>query len=71
VILNVAGDNTHLGEALVVTLSATNLTGASNWVLVDNARLDFVPVPEPSAIMLLGSGMVGLLCYAWRKRRIG
>jgi hypothetical protein len=27
------------------------------------------PVPEPSTIMLLTTGLVGLLAYAWRKRR--
>ena len=26
-------------------------------------------VPEPSAMILLGSALIGLLCYAWRKRR--
>ncbi len=26
-------------------------------------------IPEPSSIVLLGFGVVGLLCYAWRKRR--
>ena len=26
-------------------------------------------VPEPSTIVLLASGLIGLLAYAWRKRR--
>ncbi len=26
-------------------------------------------VPEPSTLALLAAGLVGLLCYAWRKRR--
>lgn len=25
-------------------------------------------VPEPSAVMLLTTGLIGLICYAWRKR---
>lgn len=29
----------------------------------------FVPTPEPSTITLLTSGLMGLLAYAWRKRR--
>ena len=27
------------------------------------------PIPEPSAVVLLASGLIGLLAYAWRKRR--
>ena len=26
-------------------------------------------VPEPSTLVLLATGLIGLLCYAWRKRR--
>ncbi|MBU4273300.1 MAG: PEP-CTERM sorting domain-containing protein [Planctomycetes bacterium] len=26
-------------------------------------------IPEPSALALLATGLVGLLCYAWRKRK--
>jgi hypothetical protein len=35
-------------------------------VVVTNA---YSPVPEPSTIMLLTTGLVSLLAYAWRKRR--
>ncbi|NLF08859.1 MAG: PEP-CTERM sorting domain-containing protein [Pirellulaceae bacterium] len=27
-------------------------------------------IPEPSTFALLGMGLIGLLCYAWRKRKI-
>jgi len=26
-------------------------------------------VPEPGTLALLAAGLIGLLCYAWRKRR--
>ena len=28
-----------------------------------------IPVPEPSTAILLGSALIGLICYAWRKRK--
>lgn len=35
---------------------------------VDNVRLDGTAVPEPSMVVLLVTGLIGLLAYAWRKR---
>jgi hypothetical protein len=32
------------------------------------AEVNFV-TPEPSAIVILATGLIGLLCYAWRKRK--
>jgi len=26
-------------------------------------------VPEPSTLVLLAAGLLGVLCYAWRRRR--
>ena len=27
------------------------------------------PIPEPGAFVLLGTGLIGVLAYAWRKRK--
>jgi hypothetical protein len=36
---------------------------------VDNVRLTTTYTPEPSGLVLVVSALVGLLAYAWRKRR--
>ena len=44
--------------------------GAANvYFGIDSVRLDAIPTPEPSTLVLLGIGLLGLLAYAWRKRR--
>ena len=32
-------------------------------------KVDVTQTPEPSTLILLGTGLVALLCYAWRKRK--
>jgi hypothetical protein len=48
-----------------------NYKGGStdNYYDENICNLTVTSTPEPSAMMLLASGLVGLLCYAWRKRR--
>ena len=46
--------------------SFTNGNGYGEWAQV---TLETNTIPEPSSIALLVSAMVGLLAYAWRKRR--
>jgi hypothetical protein len=41
--------------------------GGASFVNIDNMRLTCSP--EPSTVVLLVSGVVGLLAYAWRKRK--
>lgn len=48
--------------------------GAIDYIRLSNVALDssqFVgaPIPEPSTIVLLATGLLGLLAYAWRKRK--
>lgn len=35
----------------------------------DNVTLSYTSVPEPAAVALLATGVIGLLTYAWRRRR--
>ncbi|MBU4273323.1 MAG: PEP-CTERM sorting domain-containing protein [Planctomycetes bacterium] len=61
-----------LGKDMYLTIANTT-TSQSPWydggVLVDNVSASYTPIPEPSTLVLLAAGLVGLLCYAWRKRR--
>jgi hypothetical protein len=36
---------------------------------IDSVLLTSTVVPEPTAIVLLGTGLIGLLAYVWRKRK--
>ena len=55
------------GQALSIVLTSTG-GGQTNF---DNVRLDAVSsVPEPSSLLLLSGGLVGVLAIARRKRRV-
>jgi len=57
----VGGNPTYVVEGIGVMSQRSAYT-----MYYDNFRL--VLVPEPSTLALLGCGLIGLLCYAWRKR---
>jgi hypothetical protein len=76
---SVAIGSAHLGEQLYIKLVGTNaavggalaVSGPAE-VCFDNIRLDGAPLgvtPEPGTLAILVSGLIGLLCYAWRKRK--
>jgi hypothetical protein len=44
-------------------------TGSSGVLCFDTFRISSTAVPEPSTMMLVLSGVLGLLAYAWRKRK--
>jgi hypothetical protein len=45
------------------------LSCPTTGVALDNLAITIGQVPEPSSLLVLVSGVVGLLAYAWKKRR--
>ena len=53
-----------------VTLAATgNAVSSYRTTTFDNLQVSNLVIPEPSMLALLATGLIGLLCYAWRKRK--
>jgi hypothetical protein len=44
-------------------------TSSSTLMQISEVKLFGEQVPEPSTTVLLGGGLIGLLAYAWRKRK--
>lgn len=59
----------HNASDLVLNFSANGLQGLNDesWGL-DNVQVDVAPVPVPAAVWLFGSGLIGLLGFAKRRR---
>ena len=57
-------------SSLTVAVGDTiDFVSHGDWTQRLDATVTETVAPEPSALVLLASGLIGLLCYAWRKRR--
>ena len=54
-----------LDRLCLLTDSRTNQGGSG--IGIDNIVLSDNTIPEPGTLVLLATGLIGLLCYAWRK----
>lgn len=61
------GNNQFKSNGILAYVAAYN--GYIQHQYIDNFSVEINPVPEPSTLALLASGLIGLLCYAWRKRK--
>ena len=64
----IAQGQTCVGESVAVMFGTTG--GSSNdggWIGFDNVSATVI-TPEPGVFILLGTGLIALVCYAWRKR---
>lgn len=66
----VNSDDSMIGSGIRIMLGAANAANTCQQVQdFDNVRLVSGAVPEPSVLVLAASGLIGLLAYAWRKRK--
>jgi hypothetical protein len=69
---SVLADKVFKGSIDEVAVYGSVLSGtdiAAHWAARNDIGLTPDPVPEPSTVVFLTTGLLGLLAYAWRKRK--
>ena len=51
------------------TLGNAAISVTDGHTLYGTFALPAAPAPEPGTVVLLATGLMGLLAYAWRKRK--
>jgi hypothetical protein len=67
IIPTVQSSDAFATKAIGIMIAAEAVVGNNCYWNVDNVRL--TATPEPGTLALLTTGLIGLVCYAWRKRK--
>ena len=70
---------TTIGDGITITGRIQTAVGAAGFAcpggtistgcIWESMNMAYSVVPEPGTLVLLATGLIGLLCYAWRKRK--
>ncbi len=65
----VPSDSPYVGQKLAIWIGGGSSANGLQSMGIDNLRVNVTAVPEPATLSLLAAGLIGLLCYAWRKQK--
>ena len=58
--------STDVAQSLTITVGNAGTNGNAGFYAL---AVSAAPVPEPGTCVLIATGLIGLACYAWRKRK--